>query len=445
MKNKKVFVCQNCGASYPKWMGQCLECRSWNAIEEEVLTASPAKASSAGAGVSFDPVLLRDVPLDKDDRITTNIGELDLVLGGGLVRGSMVLVGGDPGIGKSTLLLQAAAQLDAKVLYISGEESMRQTKMRADRLGIKSEKLFIACESDIEAIIATSEKMKPDVLVVDSIQTVSSPSVSSAPGSVTQVREATGRLMNLAKTRGISVFIVGHVTKSGTIAGPKLLEHMVDTVLYFEGDSSKMYRVLRAVKNRFGSTNEIGVFEMTNTGLRDVKNPSELFLDGSSNSVIFPVMEGTRTVLLEIQCLVSPSSFNNPRRMAMGIDYNKLVLLIAILEKRTGISLYQHDVYLNVVGGFEVDEPAVDLAILMAMANGFHNKELPQSMVVLGEVGLTGEIRAVSHIQQRINEAARMGIAKAVIPKANLARVDRPEGLTVIGLEHIDELVRYFS
>lgn len=426
-------------------MGQCLECRSWNSIEEEIMTASPVMATSRSAGTSFDPVLLRDVPLDKDDRITTNIEELDLVLGGGLVRGSMVLVGGDPGIGKSTLLLQAASQLDAKVLYISGEESMRQTKMRADRLGIHSEKLFIACESDIESMIATCEKMKPDVLIVDSIQTVSSPTISSAPGSVTQVREATGRLMNLAKTRGISIFIVGHVTKSGTIAGPKLLEHMVDTVLYFEGDSSKMYRVLRAVKNRFGSTNEIGVFEMTNTGLRDVKNPSELFLDGSSNSVIFPVMEGSRTVLLEIQCLVSPSSFNNPRRMAMGIDYNKLVLLIAILEKRTGISLYQHDVYVNVVGGFEVDEPAVDLAIIMAMANGFHNKELPQSMVVLGEVGLTGEIRAVSHIQQRINEASRMGIAKAIIPKANLGRVDRPEGLTVIGLEHIDELVRYFG
>ncbi|MDO4799610.1 MAG: DNA repair protein RadA [Bacillota bacterium] len=449
-KSTIQYVCQSCGSAYTKWQGRCNDCGEWNSLIEEVTQKSTA--ASRAISIVSQPVLLRDVKAGDEERIRTGISELDIVLGGGLVRGSLVLVGGDPGIGKSTLLLQAADHLAKgghKLLYVSGEESVKQTKLRAERLSVDSDQLYIVSEGNLDAIRAHVEALRPEILIVDSIQTVSSADVASAPGSVTQVREATAQFMEIAKSKGISTFLVGHVTKSGTIAGPKILEHMVDTVLYFEGDGQKLFRVLRAVKNRFGSTNEIGVFEMTNRGLIDVDNPSKLFLAGGSKneagSVILPALEGSRTVLVELQCLVSASNFNNPRRMAMGIDFNKLVLLIAVLEKRGGLMLYQHDVYLNVVGGVELEEPSLDLAVVMAIASSYKNFVVPSEMVILGEVGLTGEIRAVSHVQQRINEAARMGFTKAIVPHGNLEGLQKPDGFSVVGLRHIGELLRFFT
>lgn len=447
-KAKKIFACEECGAQYSKWVGRCAECGKWDCVSEELMLDVKA---IKGLSMKAEPIRITDVTVSNENRILTGISELDIVLGGGLVRGSLLLVGGDPGIGKSTLLLQAAdklAESGLNVLYVSGEESTGQTKIRADRLGANSKNLFVAAESNIDAIFGAVESLKPDILIVDSIQTVSSQEIPSAPGSVTQVREATNRFMVLAKTRGITTFLVGHVTKSGTIAGPKLLEHMVDTVLYFEGDQHKLYRVLRAVKNRFGSTNEIGVFEMTNSGLHSVDNPSELFLQGTAKdepgSVIFPAVEGTRTVLVELQCLVSGTNFNNPRRMAMGMDHNKLVLLIAILEKRSGIELFKSDVYVNIVGGVDLDEPSIDLAVVMAIASSYRNFVVPNNLVILGEVGLTGEIRQVSHVNKRINEAAKMGFTKAIVPKGNLKGLEKPDGFTVVGLEHVNEMIKYF-
>lgn len=468
MKNKKIFACTNCGAQYEKWMGKCTECGSWNTVEEEI--PSPFPLSSPGflqrkghpsPGVSLpvslevEPMLLRDVDIDADVRISTGIGEFDLVLGGGLVRGSLVLVGGDPGIGKSTLLLQSVGKMGVRVLYASGEESLRQTKLRAERLSKLSgtdlrasdplSNLYVVCENRLEQVLAAAEKVKAEVVVIDSIQTMCTQASTSAQGSVSQIREATAALMNYAKNSGVSIFIVGHVTKSGSIAGPKVLEHMVDTVLYFEGDFRKMYRVLRAVKNRFGSVSEIGVFEMTGEGLIEVPNPTALFLGEDGEAVILPVIEGSRTLLLEIQCLVSQSFLSNPRRMAAGIDHGKMMLLTAVLEKRLGMPFYQNDLYLNIVGGFEVDEPAADLAIVASLTLGISGMKLQESLVVFGEVGLNGEIRAVSHFQQRIAEAAKMGFHTAIVPKRNLAKIDRTHGIKLVGISHIKELLDFLK
>lgn len=449
-KNKSRYVCQTCGAISPKWLGKCLECGAWNTMVEE-LEAKPEKTQSLNIGGESRPLRLKEIDFEAEQRYSTKIKELDIVLGGGLVVGSLILVGGDPGIGKSTLLLQVASNISAQgktVLYVSGEESVKQTKYRAQRLSVDNDALLIVSENNIERIKFHVEQLKPDVLIVDSIQTVYNPEVVSAPGSVSQVREATNQFMNIAKKFGVCTFLVGHVTKQGAIAGPKILEHMVDTVLYFEGEGHNLFRILRAVKNRFGSTNEIGVFEMTNRGLIEVDNPSKIFLSNAvknaPGSIIVPALEGTRTVLVEMQCLVSKSNYNLPRRMAIGIDFNKLVLLTAVLEKKVGMSLYEQDIYLNVVGGVSIDEPSADLAVVMAIASSHRDVIVPNDMIIFGEVGLTGEIRAVNQVQQRINEAAKMGFKKAIIPHANLEGLVRPEEFTVIGLKHIEEMLRYF-
>ncbi len=449
-KSKSQFVCQTCGYISPKWLGKCTECGEWNTFVESVKTDENKSLNISSKQTITKPQKIKDIVYDKEERYTTAIGELDIVLGGGLVKGSLVLVGGDPGIGKSTLLLQVANYLstDKKVLYVSGEESIKQTKLRAERLHVKAEELYIVAENSMERIKQYVSELEPDILIVDSIQTVYSADVTSAPGSVSQVREATNQFMNIAKGQGVSTFIVGHVTKSGTIAGPKILEHMVDTVLYFEGERHNVFRILRAVKNRFGSTNEIGIFEMTNRGLIEVDNPSKIFLsnhlEASAGSVIVPTLEGTRTVLVEMQCLASQTNFNMARRMAIGIDYNKLILLTAVLEKKVGMSLYNQDIYLNVVGGMSIDEPAADLAVIMAIASSFRDIIIPNDMIVFGEVGLTGEIRTVNQAQQRINEGAKMGFKKAIIPHGNLEGLTRPEGFQVIGMKHVDDVFKYF-
>jgi DNA repair protein RadA/Sms len=431
-------------------MGKCSECGAWNTLVEE-LEAQPVRTGSIDIGDMSVPQKIGEVTFDETERYSTQIGELDLVLGGGVVKGSLILVGGEPGIGKSTLLLQVANHLTAggrKVLYVSGEESIKQTKLRAQRLNVVSDSLYIVAENNLEKIKHHILQLEPEVLIVDSVQTVYSPEITSAPGSVSQVREATNQFMNLSKRNGISTFLVGHVTKSGSIAGPKVLEHMVDTVLYFEGEGHNLYRMLRAVKNRFGSTNELGIFEMTGNGLVEVADPSRLFMSGGSKreagSVILPTLEGTRTVLVEIQCLVSQTNFNMPRRMAMGIDYNKLILLTAVLEKKVGMTLYNQDIYLNVVGGMSVDEPSADLAIIAAIASSFREVVLPEDLVIFGEVGLTGEIRSVNQVQQRINEAAKLGFKKAIIPRTNLEGLNKPEGFHVLGMQHVEEVFKYF-
>lgn len=449
-KQKTRFVCQNCGAISPKWLGKCLDCGAWNSLVEELET-KPEKAQTLNIGSETKPLRLKEIVSDQEERYTTKIKELDIVLGGGLVKGSLILVGGDPGIGKSTLLLQVASNIASQkktVLYVSGEESVKQTKLRAQRLAVDNDDLYIVSENNIDRIKFHVEQLKPEVLIVDSIQTVYNAEISSAPGSVSQVREATNQFMNIAKKFGVCTFLVGHVTKQGAIAGPKVLEHMVDTVLYFEGEGHNLFRILRAVKNRFGSTNEIGVFEMSSHGLLEVENPSKIFLSNtektSAGSVIVPALEGTRTVLVEMQCLVSQTTYNLPRRMAIGIDFNKLVLLTAVLEKKIGMSLYSQDIYLNVVGGVSIEEPSADLAIVMAVASSFREIIVPNDMIIFGEVGLTGEIRAVNQVQQRINEAAKMGFKKAIIPHGNLSGLEKPPGFTVVGLKHVDEMLKYF-
>ncbi|MBE0450039.1 MAG: DNA repair protein RadA [Clostridia bacterium] len=449
-KIKSKYVCQECGSISPKWLGKCTDCGAWNSFVEEP-DVKPMKAATLDIGNASQPQKIIDVTFDLEERYSTQIKELDIVLGGGVVKGSLILVGGDPGIGKSTLLLQVAhniASSERLVLYVSGEESVKQTKLRAQRLGVDSEHLYIVAENNLEKIKYHVENLKPEVLIVDSIQTVYGPEVASAPGSVSQVREGTNQFMNLSKKNGISTFLVGHVTKTGTIAGPKVLEHMVDTVLYFEGEGHNLFRILRAVKNRFGSTNEIGIFEMTNFGLQEVDNPSKIFLSNTmikeAGSVVIPTLEGTRTVLVEMQCLVSQTNFNMPRRMAVGIDYNKLILLTAVLEKKAGMMLYNQDIYLNVVGGMTIDEPAADLAIIVAIASSFREIKISDDMIVFGEVGLTGEIRAINQVQQRVNEAAKMGFKKALIPHANLDGLNRPDNFQAIGMKHIEEVFKYF-
>jgi len=440
-------VCQSCGYVSIKWLGKCPGCQEWDTFVEELEAPKTAhKNESKTISTSSKPQKLSDITFENEDRTKTNISELDRVLGGGIVKGSLVLVGGDPGIGKSTLLLQVAdliARQNKKVLYVSGEESIKQTKLRADRLKAGSDNLLIVAENNLDRILAHIDQVKPDLLVTDSIQTVYHPEVTSAPGSVSQVREATGILMRVAKGMGIATFIVGHVTKSGSIAGPKVLEHMVDTVLYFEGEKHNVYRILRAVKNRFGSTNEIGIFEMSNRGLIEVQNPSNLFLSNrpeeAPGSVVIAAMEGSRPVLIELQALVSQSSFGNPRRMANGVDYNRVIMLMAVLEKRVGMMISDQDGYVNVVGGMSLDEPAADLAIITAIASSFRNKSIDPETMIFGEVGLTGEIRSVSHAQNRLIESSKMGFKKCVLPKGNMDGLEIPKGVKVYGIESVEE------
>lgn len=446
-----VFFCQNCGYESSKWMGQCPGCRQWNTFVEETLSASEAKNTAGGRkqlAEKAEPCLLSEITIHKEDKLLTGIGELDRVLGGGIVQGSLTLVGGDPGIGKSTLLLQVCKNLaDAghKILYISGEESGVQIKMRADRIGSFSENMLLLCDTNLNTIEEAIRKQKPEVAVIDSIQTMYSDTVSAAPGSVSQVRESTGIFLKLAKGLGVSVFIVGHVTKEGTVAGPRVLEHMVDAVLYFEGDRHASYRILRGVKNRFGSTNEIGVFEMEASGLKEVKNPSEFMLSGkpeeASGSIVVCSMEGTRPMLIEIQALVCHTSFGIPRRQTIGTDFNRVNLLIAVLEKRLGIQLGNCDAYVNIAGGIKITEPAIDLGIAMAVVSSFKNRCIDNKMIAVGEVGLSGEVRAVSQIQARVQEAKKLGFTTCVIPSVCMDSVQEITGIRIIGVKTVGDAV----
>ena len=440
LKNKKVvYFCQECGYESSKWMGQCPGCRAWNTFVEE--TVSTKKVSSTGSGLQnglrrAEPVVLKDIRLSEDERKLTNIGELDRVLGGGIVPGSLVLVGGDPGIGKSTLLLQVCRNLAMSgnsVLYISGEESLRQIKLRAERIGEFNENLQLLCETNLETIREVIERKKPDM---DSIQTMFHEDISSAPGSVSQVRESTNILMQIAKGQGVSIFIVGHVTKEGNVAGPRVLEHMVDTVLYFEGDRHASYRILRAVKNRFGSTNEIGVFEMRNTGLDGKPN-------GTSGSIVACSMEGTRPILVEIQALVCQSNFGIPRRTAVGTDFNRVNLLMAVLEKKVGIHLAACDAYVNIAGGMKMTEPAIDLGISLAVVSSCKDIIIPDSVIAFGEVGLSGEVRAVSMAGQRVAEAKKLGFDTVILPEVCKSSVGKVSGINLVYVSWIQDAIRY--
>ena len=444
-KGKKVvYFCQNCGHEETKWLGQCPACKEWNTfVEEKVLSTTVLSAVKTDREVQV--VSLSEVSADDQDRITTGMEELDRVLGGGIVPGSLVLVGGDPGIGKSTLLLQVCQKLseNRSVLYISGEESLSQIKLRANRMGNFQDNLKLLCETNLAAIRSVIETRKPEIVIIDSIQTMYSEEVASAPGSVSQVRESTNVFMQLAKGLGITIFIVGHVTKEGTVAGPRVLEHMVDTVLYFEGDRHASYRILRGVKNRFGSTNEIGVFEMRQNGLVEVENPSEYMLSGkpenASGSVVACSMEGTRPLLIEIQALVCDSNFGMPRRTATGTDYNRVNLLMAVLEKRIGLHLGNCDAYVNIAGGIRMNEPAIDLGIVMAIVSSYKNRPIDEKMIVFGEVGLSGEVRAVNMPEQRVAEAKKLGFETCVVPEVSLDTVKGIRGIKVICVKNISD------
>ena len=448
---KTVFFCQECGYESPKWMGQCPGCKSWNTFVEETVSPNQTKHQEATGRKKAEPVALSEISLDEEDRIHTGIKELDRVLGGGIVQGSMTLVGGDPGIGKSTLLLQVCRNLadQVSVLYISGEESLKQIKLRAQRIGAFGDRLRLLCETNLDMIRQVIEKEKPTVVVIDSIQTMYNEEVSSAPGSVSHVRESTGVLLQIAKGLGVSIFIVGHVTKDGNVAGPRVLEHMVDTVLYFEGDRHASYRILRGVKNRFGSTNEIGVFEMREEGLVEVENPSEFMLagrpEGASGSVVACSMEGTRPILIEIQALVCASNFGMPRRTAAGTDYNRVNLLMAVLEKRLGLHLSASDAYVNIAGGIRMNEPAVDLGILLAVVSSYKDIVIDDKVLVFGEVGLSGEVRAVSMAEQRVQEAKKLGFTTVILPAACMKSVGQETEITLIPVENIRDAVRFLE
>jgi len=446
LKTKTCYTCQKCGFQSPKWLGKCVDCGEWNSLVEETVAVSKKGAALVSAS-SAQPQRLAEIVSREEDRLKVGIREFDRVLGGGVVPGSLILIGGDPGIGKSTLLLQALGRLaeTGRALYVTAEESARQVKLRAERLGVKARELFLLAETSLEAILQQARDQRPDFLVVDSIQTIFTGTLESAPGSVSQVRECAGKLMHLAKVEGIPTFIVGHVTKDGAIAGPRMLEHMVDTVLYFEGEAGHPYRILRAVKNRFGSTNEIGVFEMQEIGLAEVPNPSELFLaerpEGASGSAVIPSLEGSRPILVELQALVSGSAFGNPRRTSIGIDHNRVSLLVAVLEKKIGLSLLAQDIFLNVAGGVRLDEPAVDLGIVAALASSHLNKPVPQRTIVFGEVGLAGEVRAVSRPELRVKEAARLGFDRCFLPAGNLKNLETPKGMVLRGVRHAEEML----
>lgn len=448
-KKSTVFFCQSCGYESPKWMGQCPGCREWNTfVEEQISTAALKKNGGLDSTVGRQPTVLSQIIMKDDDRLSTGIGELDRVLGGGIVAGSLTLVGGDPGIGKSTLLLQMCRLLAAdgkKVLYISGEESLKQIKMRASRIGQFNDNLLLLCETNLDVVENAVKTHTPQVVIIDSIQTMYNENVSAAPGSVSQVRESTGLLLQLAKGLGVSIFIVGHVTKEGTVAGPRVLEHMVDTVLYFEGDRYASYRILRGVKNRFGSTNEIGVFEMHEEGLIQVENPSEYMLSGrprdACGCVVACSMEGTRPLMVEIQSLVCHSNFGIPRRQATGTDFNRVNLLMAVLEKRLGLQLGACDAYVNIAGGMKIQEPAIDLGVAMAIVSSFKNRPVDESVVVFGEVGLSGEVRAVSMAEQRVQEAKKLGFSTCILPRANADVLKGKYEIEIIGVSNVQEAI----
>lgn len=448
-KAKSVFFCTNCGNETPKWMGRCPSCGAYNTMEEHIeKPAAVGRAKPAPVGVSRVPLRLREVTGDSEIRFSTGMGELDRVLGGGAVAGSLVLVGGAPGIGKSTLLLQICNRLCAerRVLYISGEESERQLKLRAERLGVAPEELFILSETRLSDVVETVEETKPDILIVDSIQTLYNENNESSPGSISQVKDCTMTLMQISKSQGITVFVVGHINKDGNIAGPKVLEHMVDCVLYFEGDQHTSYRILRAAKNRFGATNEIGVFEMRDEGLAEVENPSEMLLSGrpedAPGTCVTCVMEGVRPVLAELQALVVSSAGGNPRRTSNGFDYNRAAMLLAVLEKRGGLKVSACDAYLNIVGGLSLDEPAADLAAVIALASSYLDRPVPSDLVAIGEVGLTGELRSVNQLGQRVSEIQRLGFRRCVVPAHRAGTIKAPTGLTVIPARNIGEAIR---
>lgn len=444
-KRKTVYVCQECGYESIRWMGKCTNCNNWNTFVEEIKQKKGARKSTTQTSPSVKPMKVNEIEYEKEYRLLTHMQELNRVLGGGIVPGSLVLIGGDPGIGKSTLLLQTSAQIAKKhrVLYVSGEESLQQTKLRANRIGVKAEDLYILAETNIHHILHYIDSVNPRFVVVDSIQTMFKEEITSAPGSVSQVRECTMELMRTAKVKGIPIFIVGHVTKEGAIAGPRMLEHMVDVVLYFEGERHHTYRIIRSVKNRFGSTNELGIFEMKENGLQEVLNPSQLFLEerssGASGSTIVASMEGTRPVLVEVQALISPSNFGNPRRMATGVDVNRISLLMAVLEKRIGFLLQNQDAYVKIAGGVKLDEPAIDLAIAISIASSFRDEATRPDDIFIGEVGLTGEVRRVSRLEQRIQEAEKLGFKRVICPKQ---QIERKGSIEVIGVSTVHEALR---
>ncbi len=446
-KQKTRFACQECGYETARWQGNCPGCGNWNTlVEEKPRTEVKASVIRPAFAQQIKPKPLRDYEITEEIRLKTGVLEFDRVMGGGIMQSSITLIAGDPGIGKSTLMTEMGKYLDqSRILYVTGEESGRQVKLRAERLGVKGDGFLLFPETNIEEIIAAVQEAEPDVMIVDSIQTVFRPDLTSAPGSVSQVRESAAALMHLTKSLPMATFIVGHVTKTGEIAGPRLLEHMVDTVLYFEGDRHHSYRILRTVKNRFGSTNEIGLFEMRETGLRQVENPSEIFLSerryGQSGSVVVCSIEGSRPLLVEIQALVSDSSYGVPQRTTTGFDNRRLQMLLAVLEKREGWQLGKQDVFLNVAGGVRLEEPAVDLGVLVAVASSFRDVPADSGTVLIGEVGLGGELRTVSHVERRLNEAAKLGFERVVLPKTNLKGISRPDGIEVIGVERLSEVL----
>ena len=445
-KLQSKYVCQNCGYESPRWVGKCPNCSEWNTFVEELVQKVSARKIVKGTSIKATP--LNEVDIIEDQRLTTSIDEFDRVLGGGIVLGSVVLLGGDPGVGKSTLMMQLAAELkNSVVLYISGEESAKQIKLRAERLNFKSvDSFLVLAETNVDVIAEVIERTPPDVIIVDSIQTMFRPQFESSPGSVGQVRESTALFTRIAKDKSIPIFLIGHVTKEGVIAGPKIIEHMVDTVLQFEGERHYAYRILRAIKNRFGSTNEIGVFEMRDTGLHEVKNPSEVFLSersfGASGSTVVASVEGTRPILIEVQALVTPTSYGVPQRNTTGLDYRRLGLLIAVLEKRLGIMLGQYDVFVNIAGGVRVDEPAVDLGIATSIISSLRDRSIDSQIVAVGEIGLGGEVRTVSQIEKRVQEAAKLGFQRILLPKNNLKGLLRSNGIELVGIERIEDAVK---
>ncbi len=455
MKSKTVYICSECGANFPKWMGKCTTCNSWNTIVEEVVVDTKS-AKSGKVGIMSAPTLnstpmtISDIDSTDEERTLTGMGELDRVLGGGLVRGSLVLVGGDPGIGKSTLLLQICEYIGKtkNILYVSGEESQRQIKLRAERLGISTPNLKIYSETNMSLVVDCIFREKPDILIVDSVQTMYNPEIQSTPGNVSQIRDTAAVLMKIAKENSISVFLVGHVTKEGALAGPKILEHIVDTVLYFEGERHHSFRVLRAVKNRFGSTNEIGVFEMSTSGLQEIPNPSQAMLSGRPENVpgscILCTMEGTRPVLAEVQALVSPTSFGNPRRMASGPDISRFLMLMAVLEKRCGFKISIFDAYVNIVGGLKISEPAADLGLILAIASSCRGKAIAPDVVAIGEVGLTGELRNTNFLESRIAECEKLGFKKCIIPAAGLSKLKKFKNIEVCPFSDIKGVIDKF-
>ena len=453
-KSTTKYICQNCGYSSLKWMGKCPECGSWNSFIEEVIHVDKRKSISKSRGeVDFKITNLAkvsDIDVKEDTRTIIGISELDRVLGGGIVPGSVILVGGDPGIGKSTLMVQLADKVKNKVIiYVSGEESQKQIKLRCERLGFDSDDFYILTETNLEIIAAVIDRIEPDIVIIDSVQTIYRNELESSPGSISQLRECTSAVMQIAKAKSISFFLIGHITKEGMIAGPKVLEHMVDTVLQFEGERTHAYRILRAIKNRFGSTNEIGIFEMTGTGLLEVKNPSEVFLSqrnsGISGSTVSASMEGTRPILIEVQALVSSSGYSVPQRTATGFDYKRLAILIAVLEKKIGLHLSKYDVFLNIAGGIKIDEPSIDLAAAMSICSSFKDTSIDPDMLILGELGLGGEIRTISFVDRRIQEAAKLGFKKIVLPKSNLKNFKTDGVLEYIPVENIGDALKLLN